>query len=395
MADAAALPPGFNDDKSWIAIFTVTLCLTVATVMVGLRVYTRMVVTKQMGMDDWAAIFTLLITYADGITIAFQTRYGLGRHIYALKSDDIMQYFKCFWLSIVLYCAGLLGAKMTFLLQYYRVLAVQKMRMVYIIAIVIVGAWGLSQFLIGVLMCRPIQGFWDKRIEATCIPNQPQFYINAAGNIATDVAVFLLPMPAIRHLNLPRTQKLLLLGVFSLGFFTVAISVIRIKFLAVTEDPTWDNIESSGWSIGELTSALTCSCLPTLRPFFSKFFPALAGSSARPTAGYKSADSEKPERSGRLFGRRRGDDADLFETKGGIEATLSERVSDEALVRQPSSDEGQLLQVGLRSTTRTVISGARDEQGHEWDERDYERGGEGPGAIQVQRDVYQTNTTRG
>lgn len=107
---------------------------------------------------------------------------------------------------------------MTFLLQYYRVLAVQRMRMVYIAAIVIVGAWGLSQVLIGILMCRPIQGFWDPSVEASCIPNQPQFYINAAGNIATDVAVFLLPMPVIKHLNLPKTQKLLLVGVFSLGF---------------------------------------------------------------------------------------------------------------------------------------------------------------------------------
>ena len=125
---------------------------------------------------------------------------------------------QCFWLSVVLYCAGLFSAKMTFLLQYYRVLAVQRMRIIYIIAIVIVGAWGLSQLLIGILMCRPIRGFWDNSVEATCIPNYPQFYINAAGNIATDIAVFLLPMPVLKHLNLPKTQKLLLIGVFSLGF---------------------------------------------------------------------------------------------------------------------------------------------------------------------------------
>lgn len=111
---------------------------------------------------------------------------------------------------------------MTFLLQYYRVLAVQHMRPVYIAAIIIVGGWALSQVLIGILMCRPIQGFWDKRVEASCIPNQPQFYINAAGNIATDVAVFLLPMPVIKHLNLPRAHRLLLAGVFSLGFLCVA-----------------------------------------------------------------------------------------------------------------------------------------------------------------------------
>lgn len=107
---------------------------------------------------------------------------------------------------------------MTFLLQYYRVLAVQRMRIIYIVAIVIVGCWGLSQVLIGIFMCWPIRGFWDKTVEATCIPQSPQFQINAAGNIITDVAVFLLPMPVIKHLKLPRTQRVLLFGVFSLGF---------------------------------------------------------------------------------------------------------------------------------------------------------------------------------
>lgn len=87
-----------------MAIFTVVLCLTVATVMVGLRIYTRKFITKQMGMDDWAAIITLvslashtsigaaedprierraltrlqIVTYADGITIAT----GRGRILF-------------------------------------------------------------------------------------------------------------------------------------------------------------------------------------------------------------------------------------------------------------------------------------------------------------------------
>jgi rhodopsin domain-containing protein len=117
-----------------------------------------------------------------------------------------------------MYTAGLLAIKITFLLQYYRVLAVQNMRKWYTAAIVIVGAWGVSQLLIAFMMCRPIQGFWDKTVSAKCIPQYPQFYINAAGNIATDIAVFCLPFPVISHLKLAKRQKYLLLGVFSLGF---------------------------------------------------------------------------------------------------------------------------------------------------------------------------------
>lgn len=125
---------------------------------------------------------------------------------------------KNFYVAVVLYAAALMFIKLTFLLHYYRLLAIQGMKKVYQAAIVLVGGWALSQVLVGIFICWPIQGFWDKSIDAKCIPNQPQWYINAAGNIVTDVMVFLLPIPAIRSLRLPRTQKFILGGIFSLGF---------------------------------------------------------------------------------------------------------------------------------------------------------------------------------
>ena len=180
---------------------------------------------------------------------------------------------------------------MTFLLQYYRLFSLQRMRIAYIIAIIVVGAWSFAQVLITLLICRPIQGFWDLTIEAKCMPTSPQIYVNAGGNIITDVAIFVLPLPALSQMSLQKRQKLILLGIFSLGFFTVAISVIRIKFLNISEDITWQHVESSGWSIGELASALTCSSLPTLRPFVSKYLPSLG---LMPSGSAESAPSNVP-----------------------------------------------------------------------------------------------------
>jgi hypothetical protein len=55
---------------------------------------------------------------------------------------------------------------------------------------------------------------------------------------------------------------------------TCAISVIRIQFLNLGDDPTYDNVSAAGWSIGELCSAIVCASLPTLRPIFSRVVPA-------------------------------------------------------------------------------------------------------------------------
>ncbi|KAK1983429.1 hypothetical protein LZ30DRAFT_588429 [Colletotrichum cereale] len=243
--------------------------------MVSLRIYTRTKIIQLFGIDDYLAVAALLATVGCGVAIALMTTRGLGRHVVTLNPEDITQYMRLFYTSIVCYNIAILCIKLSFLCQYYRVMVVPRLRKIYAVALVIVGAWSTSQLCISALQCLPVSGFWDKSVKAKCIPNQPQWYINAAGNIITDVAVFALPMPIFWHLRLPRKQKILLMGIFSLGFFTVVISIIRVQFLNIEADFTWTNVEASLWSLGEISSAVTCASLPTLRPLLTKFFPAL------------------------------------------------------------------------------------------------------------------------
>ncbi|KAI1843182.1 hypothetical protein JX265_009922 [Neoarthrinium moseri] len=241
----AALP---HDNRGSVVVGAVCFVLTVATVSTGMRLYTRSVIVRQLGADDYLAAIALN-----------------------------------FYVSITLYNTGLFFTKMTFLAQYYRVLSIRKMRLTLQIAMAVVGAWSLSQVFVGIFICQPIAKFWNDSLDGHCIPNLPQWYVNAAGNIATDVAVFVLPLPVLGHLHLPKQQKLILLGIFSLGFFTVAISIIRIKYLQLFADLTYENTDSSCWSITELCSGITCACLPTLRPLVSRWLPMFASTIRRST----------------------------------------------------------------------------------------------------------------
>ncbi|KAK2013866.1 hypothetical protein LZ32DRAFT_627961 [Colletotrichum eremochloae] len=243
--------------------------------MVSLRIYTRTRIIRLLGIDDYLAVASLLATVSCGAVIALMTTHGLGRHVVTLPPKDITQYMRLFYTSIVCYNIAIMCIKLSFLCQYYRVMVVPRLRKIYAVALLVVGAWSTSQLFISALQCLPISGFWDKSVEAKCIPNQPQWYVNAAGNIITDIAVFALPMPVFWHLKLPQKQKILLMGIFSLGFFTVAISIVRIQFLDIETDFTWTNVQASLWSLGEISSAIICASLPTLRPLLAKLFPAL------------------------------------------------------------------------------------------------------------------------
>ncbi|CAJ2502091.1 Uu.00g049440.m01.CDS01 [Anthostomella pinea] len=266
--DPSTLP---HDSRENVLIGVVCLMCSLATISVGLRFYTRQYMVKQVGADDYLSLLALALAWATGISMCHNTRNGLGKHVWDLDGPkQIMNYLRGFWASITLYNAGLMFVKLTFLMQYYRVLAIRKMRIICVVAMIIIGCWSLSQVLVGIFICAPNPGVWE------CIPNLPQWYINAAGNIVTDVVIFLLPLPVLGRLNLPKAQKLVLFGIFSLGFFTCAISVIRIKFLQNGSDFSYDNIEESSWSITELCSGVICACLSTLRPLVSRWVPALS-----------------------------------------------------------------------------------------------------------------------
>ena len=111
---------------------------------------------------------------------------------------------------------------MALLLQYYRVLAVRRMRIPYIITMVVVAVWGIAQVFTLIFMCLPIEAVWDMTVvQAICIPLGVRDYILPGGNILLSVVIFFLPMPAIKHLNLPSAERLLLVGIFGLGLLYV------------------------------------------------------------------------------------------------------------------------------------------------------------------------------
>jgi hypothetical protein len=257
-----------------VVIATTSVCLAVATLMVSVRLYTRWFLVRQVGLDDYLATITLVLIYGVGIGMALNTTNGLGKHMSSLDDEEVFFYKRSFYASIILYTTALLAVKTTLLTQYYRLFSVQSMRSLYLTAFVLVVTWSVSQVFLAAFACMPVSAFWDTTASgAKCLPTLPLLYSNAAGNIATEVAVLALPLPVLGSLNLPRSQRMMLIGVFSLGFVTVIISIIRIRYLNKLSDYTYQTVPPACLSLAELTTALTCACLLTLRPIITRTGP--------------------------------------------------------------------------------------------------------------------------
>jgi hypothetical protein len=96
----------------------------------------------------------------------------------------------------------------------------------------------------------PVAKFWNKDLPGNCLSFEALWFFNASMNIITDIALLVLPMPLLSKLQLPRTQKIALMGVFAMGILVVVTSVLRLSSLReVAKSPD--------------TSCASLSCLPS------------------------------------------------------------------------------------------------------------------------------------
>lgn len=68
------------------------------------------------------------------------------------------------------------------------------------------------------IACLPVEAFWNPHVPGgRCFDLVTMWYVMAGVNFATDIVLFITPMPVIKSLRLPRFQKWLLAGIFGLG----------------------------------------------------------------------------------------------------------------------------------------------------------------------------------
>ncbi|KAI0470506.1 hypothetical protein GGR56DRAFT_147937 [Xylariaceae sp. FL0804] len=271
------------------SIVSAVVCMVLSIGAVALRIYTRGFLIKQMGADDYMALAALAGVLAVAIIQCVHTDAGLGSYIYDVVAEGKLSYFfRVFYFGILIYNITLLLIKMTLFLQYYRFIKQsQKTRHIYLVIMGGVVAWTIGQIFTVMLVCTPIAGYWDRSVPSKCINEVDVQNINAIGNIVTDVIVLLLPMPVVWKLQLRPHQRWSLICIFSLGFFTCIISILRLIYFKFATDLTMDGVTLSAWTVGELTSAIICSSLPTLRPLAMKVFPRIWGSFKSSTRRHK------------------------------------------------------------------------------------------------------------
>ncbi|KAH6885934.1 hypothetical protein B0T10DRAFT_608354 [Thelonectria olida] len=262
------------------AIFSV-----IATVFVGLRIYTSRKVTRvPWQTDEYVSIAALIANHIMIVCEGIGESVGLGSNMIAIETNfpgGVSRFLKGILALEIAYGIACPLSKMAVLAMYYRIFSSSRVIRWcgYGIGSMLVG-WGVAVIVVSIFTCNPVQAFWNPTMPRTCI-NSSNFYIGiTVPNIIFDVLTVLLPIHKIWQLQMNKEKKLALTGVFLLGGSVVLASVARLVLFCIYRPgagASGNNISQTVIFPHTASALETClaiigACLPPCAPLFKRVF---------------------------------------------------------------------------------------------------------------------------
>ena len=142
---------------------------------------------------------------------------GAGRHLASLTKADFDYFMKLFVTMQFTYVPSVTLPKLAILALYQRIFTTRFYRWTsYLIGIFMILVW-LTSFILAFTECQPFEYSWNKWIPGHCIDLMILFRYISGLNLASDLAILILPLPIIWGLHTSRAQKIGLTLTFLTG----------------------------------------------------------------------------------------------------------------------------------------------------------------------------------
>ncbi|KAI1734286.1 integral membrane protein [Xylaria scruposa] len=245
-----------------------------AIIVVALRFWCRWNNTVGFWADDWLILVALSSSLGLTVDQLWWIPRGLGKHIQTFGPNVVEIFSIGLFTAELTYTGVIVFVKLAILALYWRIFHQNSSIKVPVsILTTLVLMWGIAVFFLTLLQCVPPRGFWDKTIEASCnVDSQKFLFAISIPNILIDVTLLSLPIPYVIRLNIAKSQKRVILSMFTLGGFVCIASILRLVAVVTqpdNEDLTWNIVNQSIWATVEANLAIISACLPTLRPIWS------------------------------------------------------------------------------------------------------------------------------
>ncbi|KAL8993501.1 MAG: hypothetical protein Q9188_007315 [Gyalolechia gomerana] len=257
---------GDNPSLQKYNILCQTICLTLVTILLLPRIYTKGRILKNLGWDDFTSVIAWVGLIVFGCVLFQQDRHGAGKHIWDIQERDYSGFIKWIKAGDVVYFLTILVAKASILLLYLRVFHPSRTMRIIIhinlwinIIVCLIGFGSGMSWFIG----SKTTGKVDGRALGLC---------SGAFNVASDIAILIIPISMVWTLQMSRQRKLAVSAVFATGTTGCVASSVRmglyVKGLKGYSDPTWQTYPEQLWSYAEISAGIMCGCMPVVPRFW-------------------------------------------------------------------------------------------------------------------------------
>ncbi|KAF6218804.1 hypothetical protein HO133_005347 [Letharia lupina] len=272
MKDMCALP-GMSQmcqDNTHIVIGTCIGLMILSTAAVLLRLASRRVSALSFWWDDAVIISSLMVSFTCSALMLVDAKNGVGRHFETVPESSVVLLFKTTVAYEILYCVCVTLIKISILLFYYRLFGVRKaFKYTCYALLALVTCWCIAIVFSNIFQCIPVEAAWIRPYpHSKCINNNASLLGTAVTNVFLDIVILVLPMVPVWSLSLTVRQKVTLTAIFLLGAFICGAAIVRVwAILNIDQtDVTWSYVRPLIWSAVEISTGITCACLPTLQP---------------------------------------------------------------------------------------------------------------------------------
>lgn len=245
---------------------------------------------KKFQADDYLMVIVLCFytTLIATINIVRDTSSNLlppGYDINNLTPDEVQERQYGSKLILVVeqcQCVTIWGAKGCLILLYLRLTTVHKEN----IAIKVLAAYVVITFIVMDVLyfgvwCQPFSNYWAVPTpNRQCSAATDHLITNAVFNLTSDCAMLIIGLPMFLRLHLPWKKKAAVVGVFSLGIFTILAAILnKVYSFSQPFGAAW-----TYWYVRESSTALLVANLPFVWTIWRKITGMKSGSGSEDEA---------------------------------------------------------------------------------------------------------------
>ncbi|KAG9189904.1 hypothetical protein G6011_06772 [Alternaria panax] len=253
--------------------------VSLATITVAARIYTRLMIKRWFGIDDIFILLALLFTLGlTAVVLLANQRYGWNRHVWDIPFPMFVPTSKIAMTAKVVFVAAATFTRLSLHCFYYR-LVTDSGKTWFKWAIHFNVAYTMGMFIsftfIGIFFCNPVKNYWTIGAPAdTCMDEAVVTLIVGIFNCVADLLTTITPIPLVLGLHMRLRERMAVASLFGMGLIVTAAGIVRTWYIYRSlwdeYDQTWHAYPLWIAAAVEIDLGVICASAPVLKPLFAK-----------------------------------------------------------------------------------------------------------------------------